>query len=177
MRCFRVVLALGLSIAAAQVPAVDAVSVSLGRLVAPSGAHSLNDVRVAAGWRLPWQWWESSYGVLQSRVELGAGHSNSQLHPVWSVSAMPLLHYQFHTGKSGWGPFVEVGVGLAGLSETRWAPKTDLNTHWQFINRLGVGYAFGQHELSLDGQHLSNAGISKPNPGGNVVMLRYRHAF
>lgn len=177
MRCCHAVLVVSLGLASLPARAVDGVNVSLGRLVSPIGEHSISDVRVAADWSLPWQWWERAHGVLQSRVELGAGYSRSQLHPVWSVTAIPMLHYQFHAGKSGWGPFVQAGVGLAGLSETRWAPNHDLNTHWQFVSRLGLGYAFGQHGLSLDGMHFSNACISRPNPGGNVVTLHYRYAF
>jgi lipid A 3-O-deacylase len=176
MRCCHAVL-VSLGLASVSAHAVDAVSVSLGKLVSPNGEHSVSDARVAVDWRLPWQWWESEHGVLQSRFELGVGYSRSQLHPVWSATAIPLLHYQFHAGKSGWGPFVQAGVGLAGLSETRWAPDHDLNTHWQFASRFGLGYAFGQQALSLEGVHFSNAGLSKPNPGGNVVMLRYRYAF
>lgn len=169
--------ALLLALTAMSAGAVDGIGVSLGRVVTPGGRSGIGDVRISADWQLPWQWWESPGGVLQSRFELGAGHSETALNPVWSATATPLLHYQFHGGRSGWGPFIEVGAGVAWLSQTRWADNHDLHSHWQFDPLIGVGYALGTHELSLRLQHFSNADLDPPNPGGNVFALRYRYAF
>ncbi|AXK38841.1 acyloxyacyl hydrolase [Crenobacter cavernae] len=154
--------------------AVDGFVLSLGKVTRPSGS---GDVRVGVDWILPWRWADNDTGVLESRFELGAGYSDTARDSVWSVTAEPLLHYQFKGARTGWGPFVEVGVGPSWVSDKCWGSGHDLNSRWHFASRLSAGYAFGAHEVSVDFRHFSNAGLTQPNPGANLVTMRYRWAL
>ena len=45
-------------------------------------------------------------------------------------------------------------------------------------DHLGIGYRFGarkEHDVSFRAQHLSNAGYRNPNPGINLLLLRYQY--
>ena len=53
-------------------------------------------------------------------------------------------------------------------------------TRLNFSDNLGLGRTFGargEQELSLRWQHTSNGGIRKPNPGQDLLLVRYAHAF
>ena len=40
---------------------------------------------------------------------------------------------------------------------------------------LGAGFIRGQYSFGVHVQHLSNGGITEPNPGINFVMLRLQY--
>ena len=59
-------------------------------------------------------------------------------------------------------------------------PQRSFRTRLNFSDNIGVGRSFGardEHEVSLRWQHTSNAGIRKPNPGQDLILVRYAHAF
>ncbi|MET0356790.1 MAG: acyloxyacyl hydrolase [Cellvibrio sp.] len=37
---------------------------------------------------------------------------------------------------------------------------------------MGIGYNFGKTEISLNFFHFSNAGLNRPNPGADMLLLR-----
>lgn len=50
------------------------------------------------------------------------------------------------------------------------------STTFNFGEHLAVGRQLGatrHHEVALRVQHFSNAGIRQPNPGENLVQVRY----
>ena len=76
--------------------------------------------------------------------------------------------------------FVEASIGVRLLSRTRVSPERTLSTAFQFSDQLGVGVQWGRDARSTLGvryQHISNAGIKKPNPGMDFVLLYYTHRF
>lgn len=76
--------------------------------------------------------------------------------------------------------FVEASIGVRLLSHTRISPDHTLSTAFQFSDQLGVGYQWGPGGRSTVGlrfQHISNAGIKRPNPGINFTQIYYRHRF
>ena len=76
--------------------------------------------------------------------------------------------------------FVEASIGVRLLSHTRLSSEHTLSTAFQFSDQLGVGYQWGpqgRSTLGLRFQHLSNAGIKRPNPGINFTQIYYRHQF
>jgi lipid A 3-O-deacylase len=77
------------------------------------------------------------------------------------------------------GPYIEAGIGLHLLSHTSIGDK-QMSTAFQFGNHAGVGYRFGpkgSYEIGYRFQHISNAGIKKPNPGVNFHQLRVQYHF
>jgi hypothetical protein len=65
------------------------------------------------------------------------------------------------------------------MSETTIGDKR-MSTKVQFGDHLGAGYRFGVKgawDLSYRFQHLSNAGIKKPNDGINFNQIRLQYHF
>lgn len=87
----------------------------------------------------------------------------------------PVLRWQ---GDNRW--FGEAGIGANAITPVFRAGPRRFSTVFEFGDHLGVGRTFGaanDQEVALRFQHYSNAGISHPNPGINLVELRYAHAF
>jgi len=153
--------------------AADELYIQAGDLTRPAGAHSPSDIEIGAGWDLPWQWLDHH---LVTRIEAGAGYDNAKLADVWRVVVTPVLRYRFN-GEQSNGVFVEAGIGPAYIDHTVWSTGHDMGSHALFQDRLSVGYTAGTNEVSLGLTHLSSAGLKEPNPGAEIVDLRYAHRF
>lgn len=116
--------------------------------------------------------WDLSVSHWRTQREHGGHHSFTQLtgmgvwrHPLGGPNA-PL--------------FVDVGVGVSVFDRLYTAGTERFSTALQFTQVLGVGYRFGPKqacEVSLRAQHISNAGIKKPNPGEEVLRVRFAYSF
>lgn len=93
-------------------------------------------------------------------------------------AVVPLLRYRFSQGRSPW--FAEAGIGFSVMDPVYRTEHKEFSTHFNFVDVLGMGRSFGErgrHELGLRLTHLSNGGIKHPNPGENLVQLRYALSF
>jgi hypothetical protein len=80
---------------------------------------------------------------------------------------------------SGRGIYAEAGIGAHLLTENSIGSR-NLGSPLQFGSHLGAGYRFGEKrafELELRVQHLSNAGLNKPNDGINFSQVRVQYQF
>ena len=85
-----------------------------------------------------------------------------------------MLRWHFDQGRSDW--FVEGGIGVSYLWDDYRVRSREFGSRWNFSDHLGFGRRFGadkRHELGLYVKHVSNAGLSKPNPGETFYLLRY----
>lgn len=102
------------------------------------------------------------------------------------IAALAVARWRFDGGRSPW--FTDAGAGLSYL-DAQYAkpggtfdgrPGRVFGSRWNFALRAGVGRSFGddgRHEVSLNYQHYSNAGIKRPNPGEDFIQLRYAYKF
>ena len=139
---------------------------------------------VSAGVRWPWAWrttawggeWTGAtelFGSWWHTRDIAGGHQG-----IVQVGLVPVLRYRLSQGRSPW--FAEIGIGLSITDKRYQSPNKTFSTRWNFSDNLAVGRSFGarnEHELSLRWQHTSNGGAKKPNPGLDLVMLRYARAF
>ena len=125
-----------------------------------------------ATWNLPWQWEWGQTWQLESRLSAAAGWIGGRGEDAFMASVGPNLAL-------GWKgvPFsVEGGISPTVLSrhtfdrlnlggEFQFTSYAGLN--WHITPQVGLGYRF---------QHLSNAGLWRPNPGLNfhAVSLFWR---
>lgn len=94
------------------------------------------------------------------------------------VGIVPMLRWRPDGGRSPW--FVEGGIGASYLTHGYRTAVKAFGSRWNFSDHLGVGLGFGaqrRHELGLYVKHVSNAGLSKPNPGETFWVLRYSYAL
>jgi lipid A 3-O-deacylase len=106
-------------------------------------------------------------------VAPGEGHRNFT-----QAGVDVLFRDDFAEGASPW--FLEVKFGAALFNHPYATPERRFSTAFQFTESLGLGRRIGpshRQEISLHFQHFSNAGIREPNPGENVVRLRYAAYF
>lgn len=99
---------------------------------------------------------------------------------LFDLSLTPVFRLQRDTAlSSGISPFADAGIGAHLLSDTSLGDKS-YSTAFQFGSLIGFGLGFGKHgqyELGYRFQHISNAGIKKPNDGLNLHLLRFGYAF
>lgn len=149
------------------------------------GGGSDSDLAAASagvGW--PWAWRAAAlggefsamtelYGSFWRARDFGGGHRGFV-----QLGLVPLLRYRFDAGRSPW--FVEGGIGISVTNHRYVTPDKTFSTNWNFSDNLALGRSLGQggkRELSLRWQHISNAGIRKPNPGEDLVFVRYAMQF
>jgi opacity protein-like surface antigen len=154
--------------------AVDAVSIEAG---SSRQSPSTSVVRGALQWNWdsPWTngkgwqgtgFWDLSLAQWRTR-EAGRRYSLTDL------AFTPTIRFESTHGGSK--PYAEAGLGLHYLSDTLIYPSRPFSTHLQFGTHLGLGVRFGdkgQFDLAYRFQHVSNAGIDKPNPGIDLHLIR-----
>lgn len=148
-----------------------------------SGLHGSQVASVGVAW--PWAWKRmSQLGQWTGATEAFVSHWHVRSRWVpgteayTQVGAAPVLRLRFDQGRSPW--FVEGGIGVSWFDSVYESPRRLFSSRFQFYDALGVGRSFGparEHELSLRFHHISNAGIKKPNPGENLLQLRYSRAL
>jgi len=145
-------------------------SAALGRT-----SESSNLFRLSAQSDFDQRWFSSSSGHLSGywdgTYSYWKGHKFKSRH---SLSASPVLVYQFHGGR--FTPYVEAGLGAALFSSAH-VEGQSLGSALQFESRLGAGLRFGRQEVGLRFLHYSNAGLKGPNDGINARTLHYRFGF
>lgn len=139
--------------------------------------------QAGAGLVWDWGWRAERHALITGQTELivsqwrfdalGGGKDNLQ-----QITLLPMFHFQLDQGRSPW--FLELGIGATYLTQHYLTPRKDFGSQWNFYDTLGGGYRFGargEHELGLRILHISNAGIKKPNPGEEFLLLRYAYRF
>jgi hypothetical protein len=74
----------------------------------------------------------------------------------------------------------DAGVGPALVFPMYVSRERTFSTTFNFDDYVAVGVQLGsrnQHDLSIGFNHISNAGLSEPNPGLNLYAARYTHRF
>jgi lipid A 3-O-deacylase len=173
---FALVLA---SITVAPAAAAEADAASLF-VQAGGGDDAVRAVSLGVAWGLPWR---ARGGGLTTRLEVFASdwrtpETDGGRRSLLQVGVVPTVRLRPAAGRSPW--FIDAGIGLSLLDGDLRTPHRTFSTRLNFSDNLAVGRSFGaqgEQELSLHLQHTSNAGIRKPNPGLDLVLLRYAHRF
>lgn len=149
-------------------------SIYLQRDVASHGTDA-----VTLGGTLPWGAWQKPLG---SGVVSGFwdgyisrwSYNGTERGHLWLLGLTPTLRWTPDEGRSSW--FFQAGIGVTLMDHLYRRADDAFSTAFNFASHLGVGLRFGEarrQEVMLRVQHVSNAGIKHPNPGINVVQLRY----
>lgn len=155
--------------------AVDGLSVELGK----NGGFEM--ARVGAQWQWQKRWLDSGGRHVGGYWDLAIGqwHGDSlvgQNDSISDIGFTPTFRWQANDLQ---GYYVEGGIGAHYISRTAIGGKR-FSTQFQFGDHLGFGYRFGPKEafdLSYRFQHLSNAGIKRPNDGIEFHQIRLQYWF
>lgn len=148
---------------------------------AGSGDHSMHAAAVGLVW--PWSWQHAMgpgqwTGYTEAYVSRWNARANGGRANFDHVGVAPMFRYRWSGGRSPW--FVEGGVGVIYMDRLFASDAKRFSTRLNFADTLGVGRSFGereQHEVTLRFSHFSNGGFKHPNPGQNLVRLRYAYLF
>lgn len=133
--------------------------------------EDFNLFEVTATYGLPWDWSLGSGWTLGTRLDtaIGALHGGGETGVVLSIGpALAVVH-------PGQRFALELGVSPTVLSRHEYG-DADLGGKLQFTSFIGLSYR-ATERLEVNGriQHLSNAGISDPNPGLDQIILGCRY--
>jgi hypothetical protein len=156
-------------------------ALDLTAVFAKGNRYSIDKYGVIAGWQHPRPLWQGSAWQLQLRheVELATWRLKT-VSDIVEFGYSPVFRFQRVTGDVPSGFYVEGAIGVRLLSHTRIHQDKTMSTAFQFSDMIGAGYQWGEqgrHTVGVRYQHLSNAGIKRPNPGINYSTLFYRYTF
>ncbi len=117
--------------------------------------------------------WEGGFDVWHANTRGTTGNDT-----IATVHVAPMLRYQ-RDPKCGLAPFIEVGVGAYGLTDSKIQNK-NFSLDFAFGDSIGGGVRFGDEgrfELLYRFQHLSNAGLGDRNPGINFHVIELGFHF
>jgi lipid A 3-O-deacylase len=143
--------------------------------------HAYN---VTAGVLWPWSWRRDFgrtqlTGLTEGFVSHWSARDETQQRQSFTqIGVVPMVRMRLDGGRSPW--FLEGGIGLSVMDRKYRSGSREFSTAFNFVDVVGVGRNFGpdgRHELGLRLNHVSNAGIKKPNPGETFVQLRYAVRF
>jgi lipid A 3-O-deacylase len=147
----------------------DGANVQMARLGFQFGSWKTDRIR-AGNWHLG-GYLELALGYWRDNKAIGNEHDE-----LYDLGFTPVMRFQPDGLK---GPYIEAGLGVHLLSHASIGPRR-LATTFQFGNHAAIGYRFGAtgaYDISYRFQHLSNAGIKRPNPGINFHQVRLQHTF
>ena len=156
--------------------AIDGMSLELGR------GDDVTMSRVGVQWQLARPLLQFADWQVASYIDLAAGYWDADKFPgakhdaLFDLGLTPVMRLQ---GNGRVGPYAELGLGAHVLSHSS-IGLTRMSTAFQFGNHVGLGYRFGpktSYDLSYRFQHLSNAGIKRPNAGINFHQVRLQYWF
>lgn len=140
-----------------------------------TGENRLNSATVGAVWACAcWQ------GMLGGRVDaylegslgLWTVRGPNGRTGYGSLGVVPMFRYRFDQGRSPW--FVEAGIGAVVTNRLYETANKGFGSRLNFSDQFALGYRLNPRQaLSLRVQHVSNAGLKKPNPGENFLQARY----
>lgn len=145
------------------------------------GDHALHAAAVGAVW--PWAWQRATAsgawtGYTEAWLSRWSARESDGRADFDQVGVAPMFRWRSARGASPW--FVEGGIGLVYMDRGFTTPKKHFSTRLNFADTLGVGRNFGarrQHEVTLRFSHFSNAGLKRPNPGQNLLRVKYAYLF
>ena len=152
-------------------------------LYVQAGAGDSSARALVVGATQPWSSdaWQLGGGALRGHWDgwVGAWRNKDARGDNFYVAALgagPSLRWRAQQGAAPW--FVEAGTGVMFSNKHLYNSGRRMGARWNFVSHIGLGLNWGQvHEVSLRLQHASNAGLKNPNPGLNMVQLRYARAF
>lgn len=134
--------------------------------------EDFTQVEAFAELELPWSWeFDNGWGIGTRLVgAIGVLTADGDSGAVFNLG--PGLDIYHDSGFT-----IGAGVLPTLISRTEYG-REDFGGNFQFTSYAGLSYTFGEHfALGYRWSHMSNAGLSSPNPGVNMNMLVLGYRF
>ncbi len=163
----------GFSASQAQEFRLESVGVRGGASGNQGASHNFHEVDVFLDADLPWNWDLGHKWWLYSQLDGSAGWLGSSFEDGFIGTLGPGLLLK----RQDYPVSVVTGISAAMLSRYDFVEK-NFGQLFQFVTYIGFNYDFGQHvRAGYRFQHMSNGGLSAPNPGLNLHMLAVSYLF
>jgi lipid A 3-O-deacylase len=137
------------------------------------GAPSFHQVEAYGDWKLPWRWDIYSGWIFRPYAEISAGWLSGQGTDGFVGTLGPAL--ELYKGKF---PVVLEGGSSGTLISRDEYGNNNFGYRFQFTSHIGFRWDITrQWSVGWRVQHMSNAGIAKPNPGLNMQMISASYTF
>jgi lipid A 3-O-deacylase PagL len=124
-------------------------------------------------WDLPWNWDLGESWLLQSRLDVSAGWIGESS----ANAAIATLGPTLALGRHSFPVSFECGVSPTVLTRSDF-PTKDFGIPFQFTSHGGVNFDITSHiRLSYRFQHMSDASLSRHNPGLNLQVFGLSYLF
>jgi lipid A 3-O-deacylase len=146
-------------------PFISALSLGYG------WAHNDTDIYRAAVRHDPgYSWLSNPTGWMSLYYEASMNLWKSGGDEIYAAAFSPVFIYYFGKPENKVRPYVEAGIGAAGISKTEMGNR-QFSTGYQFEDRVGAGVQIKNLDLCCRYMHYSNASIKEPNDGIDIVMV------
>jgi lipid A 3-O-deacylase len=137
------------------------------------GSSSFNETQGFVNCSLPWLWDLGKEWSVQPRLDFSAGWLGNRSKDAVIGTIGPTLVLRRERL-----PFsLEAGTGPTLLSRHNF-PSSDLGSAVQFSTFVGLNWEFARHwSVGYRFDHISNAGISSPNPGLRMHLFSVSYRF
>jgi lipid A 3-O-deacylase len=136
-------------------------------------AQHFHQVEAFLNCNLPWRWHLGTNWFVQTRGDLSGGW----LTDGGTHAAMGTLGPSALLGHEHWRFSFEAGSSPTLISRHHF-PEKNLGGAFQFTSHLGVNFDFSAHiRAGYRFSHMSNAGLSTPNPGLNMHFFTLSYLF
>lgn len=99
----------------------------------------------------------------------------SRTDALFDIGVTPLILWQ---GANAEGWYGQAGIGAHWLSRHYDNNGRRFSTKLQFASQVGLGFVFeNRFKLALKLEHVSNAGLKRPNPGVNFIGVQIGTVF
>ena len=116
--------------------------------------------------------YENSSGYLSGFYDLSINRWNCDGDSVNAIAFSPVFTYSLNSPVLNTTPYLFFGVGAAYISPVE-TDKKDFSSHFQFEDRIGIGFKADSYELNIGYFHYSNGDIKEPNDGIDIIGLTY----
>lgn len=107
---------------------------------------------------------------LNGYYEISLNRWNIGEENIYGAAISPIFRYQISIFSNQIQPYIEAGIGVAYISNTRIGHR-NMTTHFQFEDRIGVGFRSEYVGVNFGYMHYSNASIKPPNDGIDIFIL------
>ena len=159
------------SVYAGEEPFLDAVSAGVGQ-----SQDDIDIYRFGLRKDSECRWLANRTGWLSVYYEASLNYWRRRSEDIYGVAFSPVYIYTFGHEKNKNHPYIEGGIGIAGIEDTEIGNR-NMTTAFQFEDRIGVGVRVEKVDLSFRYMHYSNGSIEQPNDGIDILIFTAGYRF
>ena len=162
---------IGISVYAAEDWCIDSFSMGVGQ-----SQDKIDVYRFGLRKDSDYHWLPNQTGFLTLYYEASLNYWRKGREDVYAGAFSPVFFYVFGNEKNRVQPYVEGGIGIAAISETKIGNR-NMSTGFQFEDRVGAGVKIDRIDFNCRYMHYSICSIKQPNDGIDILIFTVGYQF